>query len=60
MKKEINKGSRISWIVLAEWVYEGNNYSIKAVKAVKVDGKKIKANTFYKLKNSEFVESIKP
>jgi len=38
--------------VLAE---RGDDYHIKSVKSVKVDGKKIKADTFYVLKNGKFV-----
>ena len=51
------KGSMGCWIVLterAEW--DGRAYPIKCVKAFKVDGKKIKADTFYKLENGEAVE----
>jgi hypothetical protein len=41
------------WIVLAEWK---NNHIIN-VKSKKVDGKIIKADTFYSLKNNKFIES---
>ena len=37
-----------------EW--DGNTYPIIAVKAAIVDGEKIKADTWYRLKNGEFVE----
>ena len=43
------------WIVLAEWVIVDTKRIPKYVKSVKVDGKKIKANTWYKLKNGKFV-----
>ena len=46
------KGSIGCWIVLVE---RNDNYEIKSVKSVKVDGKKIKADTFYILKNGKFV-----
>lgn len=38
--------------------YDNNNktYPIKDLKAVKVDGEKIKADTWYTLKDGEFVE----
>jgi hypothetical protein len=50
-------GSLGCWIVLAEWVQDGNWYwKIKEVKSVQVDGKKIKPDTFYMLKNGDFVE----
>ena len=47
-----------SWITLSEWIYseEINSYIPKCVKAEYVDGKRIKADTFYKLENGEFVE----
>ena len=44
-------------IVLTEWKYDDNgNYVPIAVKSEIVDGVRIKANTWYKLKNGEFVE----
>lgn len=42
------------WIVLAE--YDSNGKPL-LVKAVQVDGEKIKADTFYKLENGEFVKA---
>ena len=44
------------WMVLAERNYDGEHYAIKSVKTAKVDGKKIKAETFYMLKGGKFVE----
>jgi hypothetical protein len=45
------------WIVLAEWERDENDeWDIKEVKSVQVDGKKIKPDTFYTLQNGEFVE----
>ena len=47
------------WITLAEWKRDGRaKYGWKRidVQTVKVDGKKIKANTFYMLQAGEFVE----
>ena len=46
----IAKAEKGSWIVLAEWI-DGKPV---CVKARKVDGKKIKANTFYRLKDGKF------
>ena len=43
------------YIVLAEWEDVGE-WHIKDMKLAKVDGKKIKANTFYQLVNGEFAE----
>ena len=46
------------WISLAEWKKDKNgDWNIKCVKTAKVDGKKIKADTFYTLKNTRFVEA---
>ena len=43
-----------SWIVLAEYGDE-SSAEVLNVKTAKVDGEKIKADTFYRLKNGEFV-----
>ena len=45
-----------SVIVLTEWEWIGDDYSPVAVKAEIVDGERIKADTWYTLKNGEFVE----
>ena len=50
------KGALGCYIVLAEWCNYNHEWHIKDVKAVKVDGENIKANTFYILKDGEFVE----
>jgi hypothetical protein len=51
------KGSKGCWIVLTEWKYdEGSGWHIKAVKSFKVDGAKIKADTFYRLVDGKAVE----
>ena len=51
------KGGLHSVIVLTEWKYDDNgNYVPIAVKSEIVDGVRIKAGTWYKLKNGEFVE----
>ena len=51
------KGSLGCYIVLAEWCRdECGCWHIKHVQSAKVDGEKIKADTFYTLKNGEFVE----
>lgn len=53
----IAKGKVGSWITLSEWAYdEEKAYIPVCVKTVKVDGKKIKEDTFYKLENGKFVE----
>ena len=51
-------GALGDWIVLTErGKWDGDACPIKEVKAFKVDGKKIKADTFYKLVNGEAVEA---
>ena len=50
------KGSIGCFIVLAEWKeFEDGTYHIVDVKSAKVDGVKIKPDTFYKLVNGEFI-----
>ena len=51
------KGSIGCWIVVTErGGWNGKTYPILCVKTAKVDGKKIKADTFYTLKNGKFAE----
>ena len=52
------KGSLGTWLVLAEWVLNEDKYEYEVVqvKTVKVDGKRIKANTLYELINGKFKE----
>ena len=46
------------WLVLTErGEWNGETYPIKEVKAVRVDGEKIKENTWYKLKNGQIIET---
>ena len=54
----IAKGKVGSWITLSEWEFDKNEdcYIPVCVKTEKIDGVKIKADTFYKLKNGKFVE----
>ena len=47
------KGVIGAWIVLTEY---DKNYNIIAVESAKIDGKKIKEDTWYKLENKKFVE----
>lgn len=52
------KGVLGGWLVLAEWERDDSwDWHVKGVRAVQVDGGKIKANVFYQLKNGEFVEA---
>lgn len=52
------KAKKGSWITLSEWEYseEKGRYIPKFVKTEFVDGEKIKEDTFYILKDKEFVE----
>ena len=45
-----------SWITLAEWKYVDEVLTPACVKTEQVDGKRIKADTYYKLVNGEFKE----
>ena len=47
------KGSKGGWLVLSEI---GDDLKIKAVRVARVDGKKIKADTYYQIKGGKFVE----
>ena len=51
------KGALGCWIVCAEWEIKNDGWHIKCVKAAAVDGEKIKADTWYILKDGEFVEA---
>ena len=52
------KGKIGSWITLSEWEYDDKEevYIPVCVKTEKIDGERIKADTYYTLKNGEFVE----
>ena len=51
------KGAIGCWIVLTERdVWDGETFPILSVKAFKVDGKEIKADTYYRLVNGEPIE----
>ena len=51
------KGALGCWIVCAEWESKNTGWHIKCVKAAAVDGERIKADTWYMLKDGEFVEA---
>ena len=57
-RKSKAKGKKGSWITLAEWVKDEEKglYVPVCVKTERVDGEKIKEDTYYTLKNGEFVE----
>ena len=50
------KGKKGSWITLAEWKWIKEEYVPVCVKTRKIDGVKIKEDTFYILKNKKFTE----
>jgi hypothetical protein len=53
------KAAKGSWIVLSEWKQDIERiWHIKSVKSANVDGKKIKADTWYSLKNGKFVKEV--
>ena len=52
----IAKAKKGSWITLAEWKLVKDEFVPICVKTVKVDGKKIKEDTFYRLVDKKFVE----
>ena len=49
-------GSLGCWIVVSDWKQIKGEYHIIDVQCKLVDGKKIKADTFYSLKNGKFIE----
>ena len=57
-KESKAKAKAGSWITLSEWKWndEKNRYVPVCVKTEYVDGENIKADTWYQLKNGEFVE----
>lgn len=54
----IAKGKIGSWITLSEWTYseEEKVYIPICVKTERIDGERIKEDTYYKLQNGEFTE----
>ncbi len=51
------KGALGCWVVLAEWEESDDGYHIGDVQCVRVDGETIKADTWYRLIDGEFVEA---
>ena len=54
--ESIAKAKIGSWITLSEWEWINDEYTPICVKTEKVDGERIKEDTFYRLKNGEFIE----
>lgn len=56
-RNNICKGCIGSFLVLSEWgEWDGKKYPFITAKMVQVDGEKIKADTWYKIKNGEIIE----
>ena len=53
----IAKGKIGSWITLSEWKYVDGIYTPVCVKTEKIDGERIKEDTFYTLENGVFKEA---
>jgi hypothetical protein len=53
-KAKACKGSAIVLVERGDW--NGETYPLLDIKAAIIDGKTLKENTFYMLKNGEFVE----
>ena len=51
------KGAVGCWLTLAEWKQKSDNWHRMNVKTIHIDGRKIKADTFYCLKNGKFVKA---
>lgn len=49
------KAAKGSWIVVSEIEYKDGKYAVLGVKTAKIDGKKLKADTFYQLKGGNSV-----
>ncbi|ADO59442.1 hypothetical protein [Paenibacillus polymyxa] len=50
------RGKVGNWITLAEWKHDGEHFVPICVKSAQIDGKKIKQDTWYELKNGRFTE----
>ena len=52
------KGAKGSYLVLSEWGdWDGEKYPLVGAKMIRVDGKRYKADTFYKLEDGKVVEA---
>lgn len=55
-EKSSVKAKKGSWITLTEWKHKGERMYPVCVKTEYVDGKRIKEDTWYQLKNGKFIE----
>ena len=46
-----------NWIAIAEWKMKDSHFAPVGIVAAKVDGEKIKADTWYKCENGKLVEA---
>ena len=46
-----------NWIAIAEWKVKDSHFVPVGIVAAKVDGEKIKADTWYRLENGQLVEA---
>ena len=53
------KGGLYSVLVLTDWEWVGNDYVPWAVKAIIIDGKTYKPDTWYELRGGKVVEAQK-
>ena len=53
------KGGLYSVLVLTDWEWVGNDYVPRAVKAIIIDGKTYKPDTWYELRGGKVVEAQK-
>ena len=60
-RDSVAKGKVGSWITLSEWEYSEMEkaYIPICVKTEKIDGERIREDTYYRLENGEFVEVVK-
>ena len=45
-----------NWIAIAEWEVKDSHYAPVGIVVAKVDGEKVKADTWYKAENGQMVE----
>ena len=50
------KGKKGCWFALSEWVNKNGEWEPLCVKAFKIDGKKVKEDVWYTLKNGKLTE----
>ncbi len=51
------KGVKGSWLVIADWEYNGDRHIFKGVVIAQVDNEKVKANTWYETRDGQLWEN---